>query len=185
MAGEIDEKGRKAWDPSSMGYGKHAYRRLDPLTVNPQDFATGLRGEEQYFGDVREYEVAFNQKNPESTFSLDWAGRIGTVFSTNVEPYAGIWMVVDMPLVKSPTVFVRASRVEKFNPEECEKNLKGRGPVLPGGEIVAMSAVDLGLMVDEKNFYREACTKMLYRGILSRDQKAVLDGRATDSLGQE
>lgn len=54
-------RNKAAWDPETMGFGKHSYRQLDVDTANAEDFAVDLRGEQQHRGDVREYNSANNE----------------------------------------------------------------------------------------------------------------------------
>ena len=99
-------KDSKAWDPDTYGYGKHDYQHIDPGTVNPEDYAKNLRGEEEHFGDVREYNSAYNKKVEGNNVSLDDLSRMGTVIQTEAPKLTGKHLkVVDLPRVRSPHIW--------------------------------------------------------------------------------
>lgn len=152
---------RIAWDPNTMGFGKHDYRSIDPDTVNPDDYARNLRGEEEHFGDVREYNSAENEKHPENDTDLDNLGRVGTVFETEVEEFQGTWMVVQMPVVKAPGVWARCARVDEDG-EPVE------------GTQTEISTVELGCTVDERNYFKQVKTKLLKKGKVDKSQRERL-----------
>jgi hypothetical protein len=151
----------KNWDPETMGFNKHDYRSIDPDTVNPDDYAKNLRGEEQQFGDVRQYNSAYNQKHPENDLDLDWLGRVGTVFTTEASGFEGIWHVTNMPVVRAPQVYCRAVKVD--TPESP-----------PSGEEVMISCTDLGIVADTDNLYPQVSSKLLKRGSVTREQRVRL-----------
>lgn len=155
---------RTAYDPSTMGYGKHEFRAIDPNTINPDDYARNLRGEEAHFGDVREYNSAFNQKHPENDVNLDWLGRIGTTFETDAEGYEGVWTVVQMPIVKAPLTYARCARVDD------------EGEPIEGTQTV-ISCVALGCAVDEENFFKQVRSKLLSKGKVDKSQRERLTKR--------
>jgi hypothetical protein len=142
-----------------MGFGKHDFHHIDPSTINVEDYAQNLRGEEQHFGEVRQYNSAFNEKHPENDTDLDWLGRLGTAFETDAEGHAGTWTVTNMPVVKNPTVFCRATRT-------VDGNLEGPEQVI--------SCVDLGCAVDNTNQFKQVRTKLLQKGKVDRTQRERL-----------
>jgi len=95
-------KGKTAFDPEKHGYGKHKYFTIDPDTINPEDYARSMRGEETHFGDVREYNSAENEKHPDNNVTLDDLSRIGTVIETEAKGFEGDWEVVALPEVHAP-----------------------------------------------------------------------------------
>lgn len=158
---------KKAWDPETMGFGKHEYRHLDPETVNVEDFAKDMRGEQQHFGDVREYNTGANSKHPENDVGLDWLGRPGTIFETDAPGYEGTWRVEMMPVVKSPVTYCRAIRIERSDhadgftdPEEAK--------------LETISCIDLGCAVDETNHYKQVRTKLLRKAEVNKHSRAKL-----------
>ena len=159
-------EGKKAWNPDTMGYGKHEYHHIDKDTVNPEDYAVSLRGEEKHFGAVRQYNSAYNEKHEENDCDLDWLGRLGTVFETNAEGYEGIWHITNMPVVKTPIVFCRAVKVGSKDEEPGED-----------GEEVTLSCVELGCAVGADNLYLQVRTKLLKRGAVDRKQRLRLTQR--------
>lgn len=158
---------RKAWDPETMGYGKHDYRHIDPDTVNVAEYAKDMRGEQAHLGDVREYNSADNQKHPENDVSLDWFSRPGTVFETDAEGYQGIWMVTNQPVVKSPETFCRARRAVEIDGEWKEE-----AQYASAEEII--SCVVLGCAVGRDNLFEQVKTKLL--------RKAKVDKSSRDRL---
>lgn len=143
--------GRKAWDPDNHGYGKHDYQHIDPDTINAADFAKSLRGEEQHFGDVRQYNSGYNEKSPENRLDLDWLSRVGTIFTTQAPGFEGLWYVTNMPVVRSPNTFIRAVKVETKDSE-------------PEGGEVELSCVAMGVVVNEKNLYEQVAGEIVAKG---------------------
>jgi len=152
----------KNWDPATMGFNKHDYRSIDPDTINPNDYARNLRGEEQQFGDVRQYNSAYNEKIEGNDLDLDWLGRVGTVFETQASGFEGIWHVTNMPVVRAPQVYCRAVKVD--TPDSP-----------PGdGEEVMISCIDLGIVANTDNKYEQVLSKILKRGSVTREQRVRL-----------
>lgn len=151
---------RRAWDADSMGFGKHSYRHVDPATVNPADFAKNLRGEEENFGDVRQYNSAYNEKHPENDVDLDWVTRIGTVIETDAEGWEGLWYISNLPVVKAPEIFCRAVKVESAKDEPSEDSKE-----------VVIPTYDLGCSVGPDNMFKQVKTKLVKRGAVDRTQR--------------
>lgn len=161
MAEEIVvRKKRDAWeaDPNA-GYGKHAYRHIDPETINPADYARAFRGEEKHFGDVREYNTASNLKHEETTLDLYDLGLLRTKFSTEAKGFEGEWVVVDFPKVVAPNIWTRVQR-------EVDGELSG--------ETVEISIVDLGVGSNAVNLFEQVITKLIKRGAIDREQRMRL-----------
>lgn len=148
---------RVPFDPETMGFGKHTYQHFDPEETNVMDFATNMRGEEQHYGDVRQYNSGSNEKHPENDATLDWLSRLETVFETDAPECKGTWKVTDLPIVKAPEVFIRVT--------PCSED-----GTLQGDEII-LSTTTLGVCVDEKNFYPQVVTKILTKGKVARITK--------------
>jgi len=148
---------KKATGRAGYGHGKHDYRAIDPSTINVDDYATSLRGEEEHFGDVREYNSAFNAKHPENDTTLDALGRIGTILETEAPGLEGKWIVSDMPVVRAPITYARLSRIEGENND-----------VVAGSEQV-ISCVDLGCAVDPENYFPQVRTKVLVKVRAGKD----------------
>lgn len=155
--------GRSAWDPSTQGYGKHSYHHVDPDAVNPEEYAQNMRGEQQHFGEVREYNSAKNEKHPDNTMRLEDVARMGTIFETDAEGYEGQWMVVQMPEVHAPKSFALVSRVDE-NKE-------------PTGDVFKIRTDLLGLAVDENNMFLQVATKVVHKGQVGREQRERLTKR--------
>lgn len=167
FAGRIGKEGtgaKTAWDPKTQGYGKHDYQKIDPATINPEDYARNLRGEEAHFGDVREYNSASNVRHPKNTVTLDDLCRVGTVIETEAEGFEGRWMVVQMPVVHSPKSYARLARVDEVG-EPVE------------GTLVEVCTIDLGCAVDATNQFKQVRTVMIQRGRLDRTQRERLTKR--------
>jgi len=146
---------RKAWDADTMGYGKHSYRHLDPDTINVEDFARDLRGEQQHTGDVREETTAYNEQSSENSISLDMLSKIGTIFETEAPGLEGTYVVVAMPVVRSPEVFTRVSRaIDVGNRTWPERE----------SEVLELSCVELGCAVDVGNKFRQIRGEILVKG---------------------
>lgn len=160
----MSTENRKAWDADTMGFGKHDYRHVDPSTINPEDYALNLEGEQERLGDVREYNSAANQVHPETDCGLDWLGRIGTVIETAAPGYEGQWMVVQMPIVRTPNVFARLARIDE------------QGEPIEGTQEV-ISCVDLGVAVDETNHFRQVRTVLVKKGKVDKSQRERLTKR--------
>jgi len=158
---------RKAWDADTMGYDKHTYHHIDPSTINVLDFATSLRGEESHFGDVRQYNSAYNEKHPENNIDLDWLGREGTIFSTEAKGYEGMWKVVNVPTVRSGSVYCRAMKIE--SQEDTSE----------GKEVKEISCMELGCTANEENLYEMVVTKLVKKGSVTRDQRIKLTQKKT------
>jgi len=172
-------KKHTAWDAES-GYGKHAYRKIDPSTVNPEDYAHSLRGDEKFYGDIRERNTGANEKHPETTVDLYDLGLIGTVFNTDAPGYEGLWIVTDLFVVHAPQVWCRAARVVA----EAHEGQEGWAQVEPAKEI---SATDLGVTVDEKNLFKQVRTTLVHRGMIDRNQRvrAATGVKTRDRMKQE
>jgi len=149
---------RTAWDPETMGYGKHSYTIVDPDSINVEDFAIDMRGDEQHRGDVREENTAYNERPKNNTITLDLLSKIGTVFKTKVPECPGVWMVTSMPAIRTPEVFVRATRVKSFDKENKEFELD------PDSEEQELSCVELGCAVDVENKFRQVEGEILAKG---------------------
>jgi len=157
MAVKQFKDNRQAWDADTMGYGKHSYRHLDPDTINVEDFAKDLRGEQQHTGDVREENTAYNEQFSENSISLDMLSKIGSVFRTEAPGIEGAWMVTGMPVVRSPEVFCRARRAVEVDgkwQEEAEY----------ASSEEELSCVELGCAVDVGNKFRQVRGEILAKG---------------------
>lgn len=152
---------RTPFDPETMGFGKHEYRHIDPDTINPEDYAKNFRGDEEHFGDVREYNSAANEKHPENDTDLDNLSRIGTIFETEAEEFKGIWMIVQMPLIKAPSIYVRCGRID-----EDQEPIEGTQTNIP--------IVELGCSVDESNFFKSVKTTLIKKGKVDKQQRERL-----------
>lgn len=150
---------KNPWE--TMGHGKHDYRHIDPATINVEDYAKDLRGEEEHFGDIREYNSAFNQKHPGNNTTLDDLARVGTTIETDALMFEGTWMVVQMPVVVAPATYARLARIGE-NGEPIE------------GTQEQISCIDLGCAVDETNNFKQVETKLLHRGKVGREQRERL-----------
>lgn len=142
----------RAWegiDPTKSGYGKHAYREIDPGTINPEDYARDLRGEEKHFGDVREYNTAKNQKHPETDTSLEDLTREGTLLETDLAGHEGRWFTTGRTWSKDGSITAEVQREVT-------------------GEVRTMDAAELGVIQDSEGLYRPTRTKRLKRGRVSR-----------------
>ena len=149
---------RKAWDPEKMGYGKHSYTHVDPDAINVADFAVNLRGEQQHRGDVREENTAYNERSENNSIPLDLLSKIGTVFETEAEGLAGLYIVVGMPVVRSPEVFCLVSSVVELDPSGDSSGYE------PQGEMIELSCVELGCAVDVDNKFRQVKGRILQKG---------------------
>ena len=147
---------RTPFDPETMGFGKHDYQAIDPDTVNPEKYATDLRGEEKHFGDIRQYNAMMNEKHPENDVDLDWLSRMGTIFRTEAEDYEGEWEVVGMPLVQAPAVFAVVRR--------------------PGeeGDPTIIDCVELGVKGNRDHKYLPVKSTLVKKGDVSRRQRERL-----------
>jgi len=149
----------KPWE--AYGHGKHDYRSIDPDTINVDDYARNLRDEEANFGDIREYNSAFNTKHPDNDLTLDALSRVGTTFETEAKGLEGVWVVVQMPVVKSPLTYARCARLDEAGePKE--------------GTQTTISCIDLGCAVDDKNYFLEVKSKILAKGRVGRTQRERL-----------
>lgn len=153
---------RKAWDPENHGYGKHDFQHIDPDTINVDEAARSLRDEEQHFGDVRQYNSAYNEKHPENNLDLDWLGRVNTIFETDAPDYAGIWIVTNQPTVKAPVVYARCVKLESEDDDP------------EGKDEVVISCVALGSQVNEENEFLQVRSKILKKGSVNRKQRMRL-----------
>jgi hypothetical protein len=147
-----------------MGFNKHSYQKIDPATINPDDYAQNMRGEQQHLGDVREYNSAHNERNPETDVRLEDMARPGTVFYTDLEGYEGHWMVAKMPRIRSPKSW---AVVQKADAE---------GNVLDE-DLVELRTDDLGLAVDDENLFKQTLTKITKKGQIGREQREMLTKR--------
>jgi len=159
----------KTRDRSKEGYGKHAYNEIDPDTINPADYARTFGGEEEFFGDVREYNSAYNEKHPENNVQLDWLCRVGTSFSTEAKGFNGEWRVVDVPIVLEGKIFIVCADDEILE---------------QGGDYIRISAVDLGLVVDEKNYFLQVKTVLIEKGKVSKDTRKKLTQRDKGNVAE-
>lgn len=172
----------KAWIPEpATGYGKHEYRQIDPSTVNPEDYARGLRGEESYYGDVREYNTAGNSKHPETNVDLYDCGLIGTKIEVFGDiPWAGKWIMTNIPAVSAPTVYLRAARwvgVEGTLSEEVKAHI-------PNQQMIPLHEV--GLSVGDDNLYKQIKVVLIKRGLIDREQRrAIQTGVSTRDVLKE
>jgi hypothetical protein len=149
----------KAWE--GYGYGKHEYRHINPDDVNVEDYARDLRGEEEHFGDVREYNSGANNKHPENNVSLDDLCRIGTVVRTDAPGLEGVWMVVQMPVVIAPKTYARLARINEAG-DPIEESVQ------------TVSCIDLGCAVDDQNLFPQVCSVIVKRGSVGREQRERL-----------
>jgi len=155
---------RIPFDPETMGYGKHAYQHLDLDTVNVEDYAADLRGEEEHLGDVREYNSADNAKHSENNVTLDWLSRVGTIFETEAPEHIGRWKVVNMSVVHAPQMWARCIQVDEDNETMS-------------GEVKLLSAVALGCCVDEDNCFMQVRTTMIKKARVDKNTMAALTTR--------
>lgn len=165
---------RKAWDGDNMGFGKHTYEAVDPDTINPADYATNLRGEEQHFGDIRQYNSAYNEKHVDNDVDLNWLGRIGTVFETKGEGIEGMYVVTSLPVVKAPTVFcrvVKVTPVDRVDPENPKAQYEF---ATEDKEEILLSCTDLGVTVTAENLFLQVDTRLLKKGSVDKHQRARL-----------
>jgi len=143
-----------ALDKTHWGYGNHKYREIDPSTINLEDYAQTFGGEEQFLGDVREYNSAYNEKYEGNTIQLDWLCRIGTRFRTNAPGYEGEWTTRNVPTVKDYVILVLVK-----NEEGVEKDIP---------------AMALGVVVNKENMFEQVETKLMTKGAVDRIARAKL-----------
>jgi len=168
-----EQKKHTAWDPNGSGYGKHAYRKIDPATVNPEDYAHSMRGEEKYYGDVREYNTGSNEKHPETDIDLYDLGLLTTIFNTDAEGYEGMWKVLGLFKVSAPKIWIQAARVAPVERDGVE-GWEEQGPMLE------IPAEVLGIVVGDDNLFRQVKTTLVHRGIIDRQQRRrLLTGQKT------
>jgi len=158
-----------ALDPETMGYDNHDFRKIDPDTINPADYAHAREEGQEFFGDVREYNTAYNKKHPETDVDLYDLGLIGTTFTTEAKGSEGTWKVTGLYTLKDRQIYI---------------------PVLKEGgneEARDLGAIELGLVVEEGNVFRQVKTKLISRGMIDREQRLrVSTGmRTQDRLKQE
>jgi hypothetical protein len=134
-----------------MGYGKHEYHNIDPSTINCADFAKVLNDEEVFFGDVRQYNTAYNEKNKNNTVDLDWLNRRDTIFSTNAEGLEGRYRVVESLLSREGTIECRCVKVDCSDSEQ---------------EVLSLNCVALGCVADSYNLYKDVETSLIEKGIV-------------------
>lgn len=156
--------GRTAWDADAMGFGKHTYAKIDPATINPEDYAQSMRGEQTVLGDVREYNSAHNEKHPETDLRLEDLARIGTVFETDYPGHEGTYIVAAMPKVISPMSWAIVNKSDKD------------GNVIDSMPIELRSDL-LGLAVDENNLFPQTRSAILKKGVVGREQRERLTKR--------
>jgi len=164
---KIDRKAqREAWEArDDVGYGKHDYQKIDPDTINPEDYAQDMRGDEEHYGDVREYNSAANQKHPENNVTLDWLSRVGTVFETEAPEYLGRWMVVNMSVIRAPQIWARCQQVDEDN-----------NPI--SDEVKLLNTTDLGCSVeDDSNSFKQVRTIMIKKAKVDKNTMAALTQR--------
>lgn len=155
---------KKAWDPETMGYGKHEYRHIDPETINVEEWARDLRGEQQHHGDVREYNCAANEKHPENDAGLDWLSRPGTIFETDAPGYEGTWQVSNQPIVKSPVTYCRAKKAQLTTWQTQDD----------WGPEQTISCIDLGCATDENNLFKQVRTKLIRKAEVNKHSREKL-----------
>lgn len=153
---------KTAFDPEKHGYGKHEFHHIDPDTINVNDFARTFNGDENHFGDVRQYNSAYNEKHPENDVDLDCFGRVGTIFATEAVGFEGMWHVTNMPTVRAPHVFTRAVKIDA-----AEDDPEGR-------EEIEISTRDLGCIANDANEYEQVITKLIKKGSVTREQRIKL-----------
>lgn len=152
--------GKRAWDPETDGFGKHSYFHVDPETVNPEDYARNLRGEEQHFGDVREFNSADNEKHPDNDVTVDDLSRPGTVVEVDRgegDELTGEWEVVGLPTTHEGKI--RAAMKKKN---------------LPTVSLRYVDMVELGCVVDKENLFQQVATKLVSRPRLGKKQRERL-----------
>lgn len=170
-----------SWDVdiSSIGYGKHAYRKIDPDTINPEEYAVSLRGDQMFKGEVREYNSANNLK-PEGNADIDDLMVIGSIFKTEAPEWEGTWIVTDIPRVRTPRIYIPARRcsLDESYKDLYQKSqsfehrvLRNTFDVPKGTEEIPAEL--LGLMVDENNEYVQVRTTLLKRGTLDRNMRTL------------
>lgn len=96
MADEIvvtPKKVRVPFDKETMGYGVHKYEHIDPATAATDFFPEEGRSR-------RDYNTAFNYPNKENTCTLDVMSRVGAIFETSAEGFAGQWEVRRLPVLR-------------------------------------------------------------------------------------
>lgn len=157
---------KKAWDSEKMGFDKHDYHHIDPSTINVDEFARSLRGEETHFGDIRQYNSGYNEKHEENDLDLDWLSRVGTVFTTEAKGYEGLWKVSNMPIVHAPHIYCRAVKVE-----DAKDSIEGK-------EEVEISCTSLGCSVNPENLYEQVRSKLVKKGSVAREQRERLTKRS-------
>lgn len=153
---------RKPWDAEKHGYGKHEFHHIDPDTINVNEFARSFNGDEKHFGDVRQYNSAYNEKHPDNNVDLDWLGRVGTIFTTEAKGFEGMWHVTNMPTVRAPHVYCRAVKV-KDEKDDTE-----------GKKEVEIPTRSLGCIADDDNLYEQVVTKLVRKGSVTRQQRIKL-----------
>lgn len=145
---------RGVYDKETSGYGKHAYREIDPTTVNPADYAVNLWGEQEHKGEIREYDVSLNKKHPQNDISLEWLCRVGTIFKFEHKQYT----VTDVPVMREQRIFIRATRS-------------------PTKEQVELSAYDLGVVVGPDSKYKQVKCQLSKRGRVDKTTRMMLTKR--------
>lgn len=159
---------RSAWDAESMGYGKHKFHHVDPDAINPEDYAQSMRGEQEHFGEVREYNSAKNEKHPENDVRLEDFARTGTVINTEAEGYEGDWMVVRMPAVRAPKTYARVAKATKVGEKEWDHD----------GNEVEIDTMLLGCAVDPvENVFLQVKSTIQFKGIVGKSQRERLTKR--------
>lgn len=164
---------KKAWQPDpAAGYGKHEYRQIDPSTVNPEHYARELRGEESYYGDVREYNTADNSKHPDTTADLYDCGLIGSkieIHAGETPTWVGKWIMTNIPTVKAPYVYLRAARW-------CEGNYASLAEEVQAFQSAQelVPAHEVGLVVGDDNLYKQVKVTLIKRGLIDREQRQMV-----------
>lgn len=135
---------RIAFDKETMGFGKHKYEYIDPKTIDHNKVTEPPNGVR-----TREFSVAFNKKAPGNDMTIDLLSRPGVVFETDAEGFAGRWVTVKMPALRSAVMYA-----------VCSKVLPDALEAAAGEAVVEISAVKLGVVPDRfTNNYEQAVTK--------------------------
>jgi len=145
---------KTAWDPEHSGYGKHAYREIDPSTINPADYAVDMRGEQEHKGEIREYDISLNKKHPENNMNLEWLCRVGTSFELDGKQY----QVTDVPVMRDNRITIRVT-------------------LSPTREQSEISAYDLGVVVGPDDMYKQVKCVLIQKGRVDKQTRIALTKR--------
>jgi hypothetical protein len=144
------------YDRTTMGYGRHGYKHLDVSAINPADYATSMRGEEEHLGDVRQYNAAYNEPNEKMDVSIDWLCRVGTIIRTQATEWKGEWVVRGIPNLKDGVVHAVLSRT------------------LESDDILEISCAELGITAGTDNLYLDVETILVSKGVVGRDTREAM-----------